>query len=898
MRIQHKGFKDFSKGSFGNGGDNLFVDANGVVRRIMDNDLNGNGIFDIVLPNSHGYIERAPTYIYTKKGDDWEKVELPHDSCWFPMAVDVDGDGYLDLIIANAENGVTSELQSYIYWGGPNGLTGERTAFDTIGAYDVDVFEKNGNGLKNIIFTTAWYDHHNPGEPMYQKVFVQTSPRQFVDATEEYKISGIATVSLLCEDLNNDGCPEIVLANYRNQYNYSIDSFIYWGSKDRFDTSNPTLLPTHYASQVLAADLNGDGYKELIFTGGSQFVVYWNDKGEFSAENRLVIDITGMSGQFYKGILTTDIADIDGDGTLEVVIAASQGIEIRKANDLQTVWNKIPFTGCSWVKAVDINNTGFMDIIASYYCSTKTYDTESVIFWNSKGGYNLDNITTFQTHGPMGCIAADLDNDGVKEIIFCNTMRGPAQIDPEFPVFVYYGAEDYQYKAENRVDYPVKMMCHSYVAADVDNDGYVELILTTWDGIRIFKGTPNGPDPTSYYDLLHNTDNSAHVGGVMVGDFNRDGWLDLIMSPWMYGNSEEELESSIYVYFGGPEGYSDERRMVLPSYVGCAQSILLADINNDGFIDFLYGDKEGYVGIYYGSEKGFSRESFGIIHIKDHNGAGIMGLAAADIDKDGWLELFVTTAGHYTRLPSHLYIFSDGKNNFPEDKVFKFETGGTTGFPTLADIDGDGNLDLLLPFYSTDETRELPARIFYGDGKGNFDWDNPLTIDCLASIAFCAVDLNRNGYPDLFICCHRDDLGHTVNSKLIMNSPDGLDVENAQDILGYGPHSFTVKNQGNVLDRSEDEHYLSPIFECQNPFRIKWEGETPFKTSLSFRVRFGNSQEDVLNAPWSEKIVENNSSISAPTGTKYMQYEVTFSAPGFVSSPKLTSVTIECEWYN
>jgi hypothetical protein len=49
----------------------------------------------------------------------------------------------------------------------------------------------------------------------------------------------------------------------------------------------------------------------------------------------------------------------------------------------------------------------------------------------------------------------------------------------------------------------------------------------------------------------------------------------------------------------------------------------------------------------------------------------------------------------------------------------------------------------------------------------------------------------------------------------------------------------------------------------------------------------------VLNAPWSEKIVENNSSISAPKGTKYMQYEVAFSAPGFVSSPKLTSVAIE-----
>jgi hypothetical protein len=893
MRIEHKGFEDFSKGTFGNGGDNLFVDANGVIRRIMDNDLTGNGAFDIVLANTHGYIERAPTYIYSKKDSDWEKVVLPHDSCWFPMAVDVDGDGYLDLIITNSENGVTSELQSFIYWGGPDGLTGERTAFDTIGAYDVDVFEQGDSGLKNIIFTTAWYDHHNAGRPMYQKVFVQTSPRQFVDATEEYKISGNATVSLLCEDLNNDGYPEIVLANHREKFNYDTDSFIYWGGKEGFDTSNPTLLPTHCAFQVLAADLNGDGYKDLIFTGGNQLIVYWNNKGEFNSENRLVLDIPGMSGQFYKGILTTDIADIDGDGILEIIIASNEYIEIRKANNLEVVWNRIPFTGCSWVKAVDINNTGLMDIVASYYCSTKSYDTESVVFWNSKDGYSIDNKTSFCTNGAMGCTAADLDNDGIKEIIFCNTMRGPAQADPEFPVFMYYCTEDYQYKAENRVEYPVNRMSYSYAAADVDNDGYVELISTTWDGIRIFKGTPNGPDPNNYYDLQHSANNTAPIGSVLIGDFNSDGWLDLIMVPWVYGKSEEELENSVFVYFGGPEGYSNERRMVLPSFVGCGQSVLLADINNDGFIDFLYGDREGYIGVYYGDENGFSRDNFGKIHLKDHNGALIVGLAAADVDNDGWLELFVTTGGHYTRVSSHLYVLSDGKNNFPEDKVFKFETGGTTGFPSLADVNGDGNLDLLLPFYSTAETRELPARIFYGDGKGNFDWENPLTIDCLASIAFCAVDVTGNGYPDLFICCHRDDIGHIVNSKLIMNGPDGLDLENVQDILGYGPHNFTAKNQGNAWDRSENEYYYSPVFECHNPASLKWEGETPFKTSLSFRVRFGRSEEDVLNAPWSEEIVENNSSINAPNGTKYMQYQVTLRAPGLVSSPRLKSVIIQ-----
>jgi len=897
LKIEHKGFAQLSKGTFGSGGDNLFVDASGAIRRIMDNDLNNDGIFDIVLPNSHGYIERAPTYIYTPNNEGWDKLQLPHDSGWMPKAVDVDGDGYLDLIIVNSENGVTSELKSYIYWGGPEGLTGECTSFDTIGAYDVAVSTIGGSALNAVIFSTAWYDHHNPGVPLYQKVFKQTAPRQFTDETETHRIPGFSTLSLICEDLNGNGYPDLVLANFREEHNYDIDSFIYWGTPDGFDTVNPTRLPTHYAGQVLAADLNGDGLQELIFTGGNQIMIYWNEAGMFHADNRIVLDIPGTSGQFLKGMLTTDIADIDADGILELVIGTTEGVEIRKANDLQHVWRKLPCYGCSWVKAVDIRNTGLMDIIASHYCSPKSYDTKSLVFWNDENGFGIDNVTAFETHGPMGCTAADLDNDGVKEIIFCNTMKGPSQYDPDFPVFVYYGTSDHQYKEENRKDYPVNMMCHTYAAADVDNDGYVELLVTTLDGIRIFKGTADGPDPARYYDLLHQQSGGASriVGGVMVGDFNRDGWLDLIMVPWVLSNSAEELESSTFVYYGGPEGYSNDRRMLLPTFSKVSQAILLADINNDGYIDFLYGDGEGYVGVYYGGPDGFKRERFGKFPLKDYNGAAIMGLSAVDVDKDGWLELFVTTAGHYTRLPSHLYILKDGMNNYPEESIFMFETGGTTGFPAFADMFGSGNLDLLLPFYSTTETRELPARIFRGDGEGNFDWDHPMTIDCLSSIAFTPVDLNGNGYPDLFICCHRNDLGHMVNSKLIMNGPEGLDLDNVQDIPGYGPHNFTANNQGNAYDRSDNEYYTSPVFESGRPRRLEWLADTPFKSSLSFRVRFGSSKEETSSAVWSDSITESGSTISAPEGTGYMQYEVTFHAPGLVNSPKLISITIECE---
>ena len=136
----HRGFDAFRQGEFDNGGDNLYVTAAGAVEWIHRTDTNGDGHVDLVFPNSHGYDERGPTWIYSQPstpGGEWGRSELPNDSGWMSRAIDLDGDGYLDLIVINAENGVTSELDSYVYWGGPGGLTGERVELPTAGAYDV-----------------------------------------------------------------------------------------------------------------------------------------------------------------------------------------------------------------------------------------------------------------------------------------------------------------------------------------------------------------------------------------------------------------------------------------------------------------------------------------------------------------------------------------------------------------------------------------------------------------------------------------------------------------------------------------------------------------------------------------------------------------------------------------
>ena len=893
--VRHEGFNDFSKGGFGCAGANLFVDAKGIIRRIADNDLNGDSKFDVVLPNSHGYTERSKTFIYSQKDGVFTKKVLPHDSSWKPVVSDVDGDGYPDLVIANGENGVTSDLTSYIYWGGTNGLTGERAEFATTGAYDVVCVDLTNDGLMDVIFTTAWEDHHNKGKPLYQKVFIQTSPRAFRDATQEYAISGIATTALLCCDLNGDGKPDLVTTNLRDGYDGECESFIYWGKNGGgFDADVPMRLPTHFASHVLASDLDSDNRQELIFTGGNKIYIYWNKNGKFNADNRTIIDISGMNGQFSLGVLPAAIADVDGDGVPELVVGMYDGVEIRKANKLTQVWQKIPCYGISGIALCDVNKSGLPDIVTSNYSTSKTYDTQSFVFWNLGAGYSPDNYSAFQTHGPVGCTATDLDGDGMAEIIFCNTMEGPAQMDPGFPVFVYFSTPDFHYPPENKLEYPVFMGAYSYATADLDNDGYVEIVVTTGEGLRIFKGAKDGPDPENYSDLIHTPGEERLTGGVLVGDFNRDGWLDLIMAPWGAGDAsgDKDIFNSVYIYHGGPQGYSNERRMSLPVDIGSAQSILLADMDNDGFLDFIYGAASGYIGVCYGSASGLQSGRAGHIEIPGYNGALILGFTAADIDGDGWLELFATTAGHYTRKISHLYIFHDGKNGFPPEKATVFETGGTTGFPALADLRKTGKLDLLLPFYSTHETRELPARIFRNDGESNFDWNNPLTIDCLASIAFMATDLTGNGYPDVFVCCHRNNIGHIVDSRLYMNGPEGLDLEHPRLFEGWGPHMFTVQNQGNALDRSNTEYYTSPVFTVDKPEKLSWEAETPFETSLSFRVRFGKTKEETAAAPWSRVITQSGAGLKAPRNTHFMQYEVSFTAPSFVNSPKLRAIEI------
>lgn len=888
MSITQEGFEVFRRGVFGNAGANLFVDSTGTIRRISDQDLNGDGNFDIVFPNSHGYIERGPTSVFKYDGSKWNETLLPHDSCWKSYSADIDGDGYPDLLIANGENGVTSDLTSYIYWGGPNGLTGERTEFKTEGAYSAAAIDLTGNGLKDVVFSSAWHDHHYPGFDYAQKVFIQESPHKFREATEEYGFVHNTIMNVVSADLTNEGFDSLILAGYKSAKDAYSKMFIYYGGPSGI-AKEPVELPTCLCTGIKVYDVFGTGYNDIILTGGNRVMIYRNQKGKFSKDDVLTIDVKGAMTQFFSGSIGFDIADLDDDGINEIIVGTALGIEIRKVSEPDTIWQNLEGFFCSSVCACDLFNTGKKEIVACVYSSVKSYDTDSFILFNKDNVYSLDNAQRFITHGAVNVTVSDIDSDGKNEIIVCNTMSGPNQRDPEFPVYCYYGSPDHIFKEEYRVEYPIDSGAYSYVSADTDNDGYPELIATTWNGARIFKGTENGPDPKNYYDIK---DPKLRIpGGLIVADLNGNGWLDLILSTSARADTGMDAAT---VFYGGPLGYSNDRCDSIPAELGCAQALVLCDIDRDGYLDLIIGEGGGNISVIHGSKDGLRiNEKPEHFLLKNANGAELIGVTAADVDGDGKLEIITTSCGHYTRRKSYLNILKNYEEGFPLSEQVSFETGGTTGYVSFADLRHTGCLDLILPFYSTTETRVLPMRIFKNDGKGNFDFENPQKIQCESSIASLLVDLDRNGYPDLLVCCHRNDIGHTVQSVLFHNGPEGFDFDNPQKLWAYGPHDFTRNCIYNIADRTESEYYTSEVIKVTDvPKTMSWEAECKNDTALYMRVRSGKDEESLLSASFSEPL-SNGGKLELPKDTAFIQYEAEFFSPNACGSPKLHKVKFE-----
>jgi flagellar hook assembly protein FlgD len=294
---------------------------------------------------------------------------------------------------------------------------------------------------------------------------------------------------------------------------------------------------------------------------------------------------------------------------------------------------------------------------------------------------------------------------------------------------------------------------------DVDGDGDLDLFIGEYYGTVIFyenTGTKTNPGWTFRGPIKDAGGNTIDVGWSSIptfADINGDGLQDLLVGEH-YGN--------VIHYQNTGTGSTPKWTLVgaLNDVSGSTISVgynsapALADMDGDGDLDLVIGSYYGAVAYYSNTGTPTAPVWTSIGPMKDAGGAGITGTPAfVDINNDGLKEFF--TGNYYGGMS---YYRNVGTAASPSWKLLtsKYNSIGVDSYaiPALCDIDGDGDLDMLvgeyagdIVLYKNEGDAKTPAWVpsgFLADKDGN-------TIDVGYNSAPALADIGNTGLLDLFV---------------------------------------------------------------------------------------------------------------------------------------------------
>jgi hypothetical protein len=367
-------------------------------------------------------------------------------------------------------------------------------------------------------------------------------------------------------DLNQDGYLDIVFSNYCSgtsaPWQYEIDSYIYWGGPDGYTTTNRLGLPTLGANGNAVADLDKDGYLDIVFSNARnaatvdvESYIYWGSSQGYSDADRTELPVSGATG--------CSVANLNGE------------------------------------------EDEFLDIVFSSYMTTTAphFNTESYIYWgDGTRNYGTDKRTGLPTLGPSANYVIDLDQDGCLDIIFSNYRQdGDWNISTTYEIdsYIYWGnCTQTGYSTGSRTDLPT-IGAHGTSVADLNGDGALDFVFSnrnSGDGSGyvydlnsyIYWGDPSDPHNRNYYTVTHRTElPTMGTYGNSIADLDGDTWPDIIFSNHQSSPSDH-IEDS-YIYWGSSTGYTTTKRAGLPT-VGAAGNTV-GDLDNDGDLDIVFSNR-------------------------------------------------------------------------------------------------------------------------------------------------------------------------------------------------------------------------------------------------------------------------------------------------------------------
>ncbi|MCK5772466.1 MAG: VCBS repeat-containing protein, partial [Thermoplasmata archaeon] len=455
-------------------------------------------------------------------------------------------------------------------------------------------------------------------------------------------------------------------------------------------------------------DVNGDGYMDIIASdvGSSRIIWLENPDGAKTVDWKVH---TIFSGSYVSNCYGLDVADMDGDGDLDVVTSNYRnyryGYITYFRNNGGTSWTRYTFYSnfgyAGRVRITDINNDGNPDVVVApwyyyyYYYSKWVYWFQAPSNPNTTSGWSARVIGSqpynYYQYVYSAMDVGDFNNDGYMDVaVGVSSQYTWGSYNRYRGLYIYTNPKNTGSWSTSRKDSTIDQ-AYTLDVADVNGNGYDDVVVGTYRErkLYLFQNSNMAFTKTTVASGI------PHCRYVYIEKVNNDTKYDIIVS-----GGSSVFEVSVYIQ-NSPTSWT---KNLLGKNVIAPQTFVCWDYDKDGDKDVMVsGYSASQLVLFINKDSG--NMTFETFWVSDGGVKNIQDVDAYDVDGDGNDDLaFVGYSTGYVGL-----WMNDGS---PFDGVGGIHKVGAMGNPKKVfwgDVDADGDADI----------------IAFGNGGSAFWFENP-----------------------------------------------------------------------------------------------------------------------------------------------------------------------------
>ncbi len=527
---------------------------------------------------------------------------------------DFNRDGHPDLAVADLDGTITLFLSNagnnFTYY-----IVKTLSGFGTLGGITDGYFSTSGNLDLAVTETST------------NRIQILNGDGTGNFSTGVSRAVGKKPTGIVAADLDQDGRPDLAVVDSGS----GKVSILIGRGNGRFSGSRYIIvgpITGTGANAIIAADVEGNGRLDLLTANTLQnTVAVLINRG----------NATFLPPQNYavpNGAAYLAVGDFNRDGKPDLAVTQSTGsaVSVLINNTLPTpvpggrsfaaphTLNSGRGNMADGVAVADFNHDGFPDLAVTYFEDNSV----RVLTGNRNGNFNRTSVYPVGTQ-PYWVATGDLNNDGYSDLVTANTG------DNTISVLMNNGSGVVSFAAAK--SYTVGMQPFQVAIGDLNGDGLPDIAVTNYGAntVSILYGQTGG-----IFTAGQTLATCANPYGVAIGDFRHTGRQDVAVTCFQSAQMEFFLNTTP----GLPNPPPPQATFASPTIFTTSvnpTSLVIGDFNRDGNLDIVTGNSiANNVSFFAGNGDGTFKnavDSFALnfpdsIAAGDVNGDGILDIAA------------------------------------------------------------------------------------------------------------------------------------------------------------------------------------------------------------------------------------------------------------------------------